>query len=122
MSDKSVAERLQLKGKRRLAILGATREVDQIVGAAERRAQVADANVVLLAVLDLTGLKRELPTAIAAAPSQAIIWVAYPKLSSQLASDLSRDVIRACVPEFSYDTVSQISIDGDWSALRLKRV
>ena len=122
MSDKSIADRLQLKGERRLAIVGATREVDQLVGDLERRVQVADADVVLLAVLDLARLRDELPTVIAVAPFRAIIWVAYPKLSSQLASDLSRDVIRATVPNFGLDTVSQISIDGNWSALRLKRV
>ena len=52
----------------------------------------------------------------------AILWVAYPKLSSKLASDLSRDAIREAAPSFGLDTVSQIAIDADWSALRLKRV
>jgi hypothetical protein len=48
--------------------------------------------------------------------------VAYPKLTSRLAADLSRDVIHAAAPGFGLDTVSQIAIDADWSALRLKRV
>jgi hypothetical protein len=39
-----------------------------------------------------------------------------------LAADLSRDVIRALAPGHGLDTVSQIAIDEDWSALRLKRV
>jgi hypothetical protein len=52
----------------------------------------------------------------------AILWVAYPKLSSGLAADLSRDIIHALAPKYGLDTVSQIAIDEDWSALRLKRV
>jgi hypothetical protein len=55
-------------------------------------------------------------------PTSAILWVAYPKLSSKLAGDLSRDVIHTLAPKHGLDTVSQIAIDEDWSALRLKRV
>ena len=51
-----------------------------------------------------------------------ILWVAYPKLASKLASDLSRDIIHALAPRHGLDTVSQIAIDDDWSALRLKRI
>jgi hypothetical protein len=54
--------------------------------------------------------------------SAAILWVAYPKLSSKLAADLSRDIIHSLAPEHGLDTVSQIAIDEDWSALRLKRI
>ena len=54
-------------------------------------------------------------------PEAAILWVAYPKLSSKLAADLSRDMIHALALKHSLDTVSQIAIDEDWSALRLKR-
>jgi hypothetical protein len=48
--------------------------------------------------------------------------VAYPKLSSKLAGDLSRDIIHSLAPGYGLDTVSQIAIDEDWSALRLKRL
>ena len=41
---------------------------------------------------------------------------------SRLAADLSRDVIHALAPKHGLDTVSQIAIDEDWSALRLKRL
>ena len=55
-------------------------------------------------------------------PPAAILWLAYPKLTSSLAADLSRDVIHKLAPGYGLDTVSQIAIDDDWSALRLKRV
>jgi hypothetical protein len=48
--------------------------------------------------------------------------MAYPKLTSRLAADLSRDVIHTAAPAHGLDTVSQIAIDADWSALRLKRI
>jgi hypothetical protein len=59
---------------------------------------------------------------LAAASASAILWIAYPKLTSDLAQDLSRDIIHDLAPSFGLDTVSQIAIDDDWSALRLKRI
>jgi hypothetical protein len=62
-----------------------------------------------------------LPKVLKGTRSDAILWLAYPKLTSKLAADLSRDVIHKLAPEYGVDTVSRIAIDADWSALRLKR-
>ena len=122
MSDKPVPERLQVKRGRRLAVLGASPDLDRAVGAPEARADVAKADVILLVAPDRTRLQTRLPAALMRAPPAAILWVAYPKLTSPLAGDLSRDVVRSLVADYGLETVSQIAIDDDWSALRLKRV
>jgi hypothetical protein len=122
MSDKPVAERLQVKGDRRLAVIGAPAALEKTVGAAKARADLAKADVVLLFAPNRAGLEAKLPGVLKQMPASAILWVAYPKLSSKLASDLSRDIIHALAPDHGLDTVSQIAIDDDWSALRLKRV
>jgi hypothetical protein len=122
MSDKPVAERLQVKGERRLALIGASAALEKAVGAAKAHADLAKADVVLLVAPDRAGLEAKLPDVLKKMPEAAILWVAYPKLSSRLAHDLSRDIIHALAPKHGLDTVSQIAIDEDWSALRLKRV
>jgi hypothetical protein len=122
VSDKPVAERLQVKGERRLAVVGASAALEQTVGAAKARADLARADVVLLFASDRAGLEGKLPDVLKRMQEAAILWVAYPKLSSGLAADLSRDIIHALAPGYGLDTVSQIAIDEDWSALRLKRV
>jgi hypothetical protein len=122
MSDKPVAERLQVKGNRRLAVIGASAALEKTVGAGNARAEVSSADVVLLFAWDRARLDAELPGLLERLAPTAILWVAYPKLSSRLAADLSRDVIHALAPGHGLDTVSQIAIDADWSALRLKRV
>jgi hypothetical protein len=122
MSDKPVAERLQVKGARRLAVLNAPAELDGAIGVARAGADAAGADVVLLFVADRARFDAELPALVKTMRNDAILWVAYPKLTSRLAADLSRDVIHAAAPGFGLDTVSQIAIDADWSALRLKRV
>jgi hypothetical protein len=122
MSDKPVAERLQVKGERRLAVVGASAALEKTVGAAKARADLARADVVLLFAADRAGLEAKLPDVLKTMQETAILWVAYPKLSSGLAADLSRDIIHALAPSHGLDTVSQIAIDEDWSALRLKRL
>ena len=122
MSDKPVAERLQVKGDRRVAVIGASAALEKTVGASKVRADLAKADVVLLFAPDRAGLDEKLPDVLKKMQDTAILWVAYPKLSSKLAADLSRDVIHALAPEHGLDTVSQIAIDEDWSALRLKQV
>ena len=122
MSDKSVAERLQVKGDRRLAVIGASAALETTVGVSKARSDVAKADVVLLFATDRANLDKHLPKLLKSMSPAAIFWLAYPKLSSKLAADLSRDVIAALAPRHKLDTVSQIAIDDDWSALRLKRL
>ncbi len=122
MSDKPVAERLQVKGERRLAVVGAPAALEKTIGAKKARADMAEADVALLFVANRAAFDRQLPALLKKTRRTAIIWLAYPKLTSPLAADLSRDVIHKLAPGHGLDTVSQIAIDDDWSALRLKRV
>jgi hypothetical protein len=53
----------------------------------------------------------------------ALLWFAYPKKSSiQYVSDISRDDGWQPVGLKGWEGVRQIAIDGDWSALRFRRV
>jgi hypothetical protein len=122
MSDKAIAERLQVKGGRRLAILNAPEAVNLRVGVHACRAPAKAADVVLLCVRSHAELNTELVPTLALLMRGAIFWLAYPKLTSPLAGDLNRDIIRALSPTYGLRPVAQIAIDRDWSALRLKPV
>ena len=122
MSDKPIAERLQVKRDRRLAVIGAPPALDHRIGVTEARADLPVADVVLLFVPDRASLDSTLPDLLMRMSRSAILWIAYPKLTSRLAVNLDRDTIRLLAPTFGLDTVSAIAIDEDWSALRLKRV
>lgn len=54
-----------------------------------------------------------------AAPN-ALVWVTYPKQSSKLKGDLSRDVIREAMNGPGWRAVSIVAIDEIWSALRFR--
>jgi hypothetical protein len=49
-----------------------------------------------------------------------LLWVSYPKKSSKIATDISRDVAWEVMKEFGLQPVFQISIDETWSALRFR--
>jgi len=121
MAEKSIAEKLQVKGTRRLAVVDPPAGLDAIAGAMQARAPMENADVVLLFVADRADLSRSLTANLPAIAAEAIIWIAYPRLSSKLAADLSRDVIHALAPSYGLDAVAQIAVDADRSALRFKR-
>jgi len=122
MSDKPIAERLQVKGDRRLAVVGAPAAVDGKIGAKKARGDISEAEVVLLFVENRARLDAALPGTLKKAAKDSVLWIAYPKLTSKLAGDLNRDIIHELAPKHGIDAVSQIAIDDDWSALRFKRI
>ena len=121
MSEKPLAERLQVKHNRTLAVTDLPPGLaDQFDPAATTRPP-AEADVTLAFTPDRASLDTWLAGPARTTRQDAILWIAYPKLTSALAGDLNRDAIRALVLAHGLDTVSQIAIDATWSALRLKR-
>ena len=127
MSEKTVAQKLGLKAGMTLLVRQPPDGVAALVGALPSGAElIFDANepcaLILMFARDkaalakgLPGCKRQL------APGEAL-WVAYIKGTSALKTDINRDSIREYVATIGLDTVAQIALDDDWSALRLKAV
>ena len=112
----SVADKLQVKKERRLALCDAPLAIEAPA------APVEEAEVVVQFVSSRAEFDVKLPPLLQAIRADAILWVAYPKLTSKLAGDLNRDIIHGAAPALGIDCVSQIALDDDWSALRMKRV
>lgn len=51
----------------------------------------------------------------------AKFWIAYPKLTSKIASDLSRDKNWDFVSDYGFEAVRMIALDNVWSAARFKK-
>jgi hypothetical protein len=54
--------------------------------------------------------------------SDSVLWFAYPKGTSKIKTDINRDTIRVTGEEFGITTVTAISIDETWSALRFRPI
>ncbi len=48
----------------------------------------------------------------------SLFWIAYPKGTSKIKTDINRDTIRETVLQYGLKTVTAISVDDTWSALR----
>ncbi len=71
-------------------------------------------------VRDVAELRRLAPQARDAVEYDGLLWISYPKRSSNISSDISRDVAWEAMKEFSLRPVFQVSIDETWSALRFR--
>lgn len=57
------------------------------------------------------------------AEGDAVLWFAYPKQTSKTYKcDFNRDSGWKVIRSLGFDSVRQVAIDSDWSALRFRRV
>jgi hypothetical protein len=77
---------------------------------------------VQLFVRDSVELEKFAPTALAAIKFDGVFWIAYPKQSARVKTDLTRDRGWEPVTVSGLRPVTQIAIDETWSALRWRPV
>jgi hypothetical protein len=59
-------------------------------------------------------------TAIAAVRHDGLLWISYPKKSSKVETNLTRDVLWELMSDTGLRPVTQVSIDAVWSAMRFR--
>lgn len=52
----------------------------------------------------------------------SVLWFAYPKGTSKIKTDINRDTIRKTGEDYNITTVTAVSIDETWSALRFRPI
>jgi len=131
MSEKTIADKMYLKTAKSLAVFngavhpGLVAQLPQELidaGGAQAGEATGVADAVLLFALSHNELARHLPDALQRLGDKGSLWIAYLKQSAPKATDLTRDAIDAYAKQFGVSTVAMISMDADWSALRLKRL
>lgn len=71
-------------------------------------------------VTSIAGLEKALRVIKTAIKSGGNIWISYQKQSSKVKTDINRDTTLPILREYGFKAVSIISIDDNWSALRIK--
>jgi len=125
MTDTSLAQKLHLRSAARVAIVNGPAEAEALLGdlppgsSTLTGPEAADATI--LFVHNRAELAREWPAVQSELGDDPLLWVAYPKKSAAVSTDLSRDRGWEPIIEAGLDAVSQVSIDQTWSALRFRR-
>ncbi|HEY4122389.1 MAG TPA: YdeI/OmpD-associated family protein [Byssovorax sp.] len=115
--EAALAKKLQIKEGRSVAVLsppkGAPLEAV--------KAPKGGADVAITFVAKAADVEARLERAIAAAkPDTGIVWIAYPKKTGSVATDLGRDAGWEPLAARDWVPVTLISIDADWSAFRVR--
>jgi hypothetical protein len=124
MSEKTIADKMFLKTAKSMLILNGNVHpgmVSQIPPDLIKSDQ-AGADVVLMFAMNQKELEHYFPIAKEGLGEKGSLWVAYLKQTASKATDINRDSISAYAKEQGITTVAIISVDGDWSALRMKRI
>jgi hypothetical protein len=124
MSEKTIADKMYLKTARSLAVFnGAVHPaiVEQLPKSLINEEE-GPADVVLVFALNQAELEKWFPAALERLGEKGSLWVAYLKPSAPKATDLTKDSIFAWAKERGVTGVAMVSMDSDWSAVRLKRL
>ena len=126
MSKTPLANKLRIQPGQRILILNPPPgyldglDLPEGVELAERPEGTLD--FVHLFVKNTAELENLGPTAIKAVKYDGLLWISYPKQSSKVETDLTRDVGWEIMAEAGLRPVTQVSIDDVWSALRFRPV
>ncbi len=123
LSDKPILQKLLLKPGQRAAVLNAPSTYESVVQQIPGVSKQLDGTYEFIHAFatQREELVREGSRWRAALKPNGILWVSYPK-GKAIKTDLNRDVVRLALQEVGLETVSQVSIDDTWSALRAKAV
>jgi hypothetical protein len=126
MADKTPAEKLLIKPGQKLLFVHPPQGLAALLGPLPPGAQAVESSAepldfILVFADSRQGLESDLPRLKDALSPGGNIWVAYHKGTSGVKTDINRDIIRDYVTSIGLETIALISIDEDWSAMRLKR-
>lgn len=120
-----LVKKLRIQPGQRILILNAPDDYLPELGPLPEDVQVEEKasgsfDLVHLFVRSLAELKEFGPTALEAAEYDGLFWVSYPKKSSKIKTDISRDNGWDVLNEAGLRPVTQVSVDETWSALRFR--
>jgi hypothetical protein len=121
----SLSQKLQFKPDQHLLLLNPPQDyVDhlksELAGVRLLTATREQSDAVLLFVNNLAEVASLAPEATQLVRPEGLLWIAYPKGSSRIKTDVNRDTLWKTVEPAAWRPVRQIAIDEVWSAMRFR--
>ena len=123
----SVYEKLQIKDEKNLLIQGLPSTIEkQFVKLSFSKNvtplhKIKKIDFALVFAISHSQLKDILKDVVPAMAQDAKLWIAYPKVSSKIVSDLARDCNWQCIQSYSLECVRSIAFDNVWCGMRFKK-
>jgi len=127
MSNQPLLEKLQLKDEKNILIQGLPSSVEKQfvkvnfaknVTPLIRSKKLDFALVFALSQQQLNNILKEVFPAIT---PETKLWIAYPKTTSKIVSDLNRESSWEVLTKNDYESVRQVTLDHVWSAIRFQK-
>ncbi|HEU0054643.1 MAG TPA: hypothetical protein VFQ39_15760 [Longimicrobium sp.] len=122
MAEKTVAEKARVKPGTTIAVLDPVDGIVESLGLPPdvRFVPPAEAQLVFLFAATSAELESRMPDAVAALAPGAALWVFFRKGSKAAGLDMNRDSVWAVAERLGMRPLGILSIDGAWSAFRLR--
>jgi hypothetical protein len=125
MADNKLVKKLRLLPGQRALIMKAPDGYIQLIGDLPEGVEIFFSpegvfDFVILFVNNVAEFETIVPLVVKAGRYDCILWVAYPKQSSGVRTDIHRDVAWKLAEKIGLRPVSQIALDETWSALRFR--
>lgn len=127
MSQLTIVEKLHLNDERNLLIQGLPSSIEKQFAKLSFAKNVTPLlknrkiDWALVFAVNENQLNSILKDVLPALHGESKLWIAYPKTTSKIASDLNRDCSWSCLTGCGYEGVAQVALDHVWSALWWKK-
>jgi hypothetical protein len=128
MSDQTLFEKLQLKDEKNLLIQGIPSTIEkQFIKLSFAKCvtpllKIKKIDFALVFAVSKKQLCEILSDVIPVLQPNSKLWIAYPKITSKIASDLNRDCKWELIDSLGFEADCQIAIDNVWTGVRFKKL
>jgi hypothetical protein len=126
--SQTICEKLQLQNEKTLLIQGLPSSIEKQFSKLSFAKNLTPLlrtrkiDFALLFAVSETQLNSILSDIMPALKEESKLWVAYPKITSKIATDLNRVGCFQKLTEAGYDTAELVSLDHVWHALQFKKL
>jgi hypothetical protein len=125
MPESALAKKLKLKPGQRAAVINAPQDYLKELGPLPAGVQLADHlqgkfDWLQIFVKNKAQLDKFVPKVIRALKPESLLWVSYPKGTSRIQTDLTRDQGWEAIQTAGLKWLNLISVNATWSAFSLR--
>lgn len=125
MAEKTLAQKMLVKAGQQIALTNVPVEYESWLGALPEGASLTRTpqgtyDAVHLFVYHKADIDAHMAKAVTAVKPGGMLWVAYPKKSGSIKTDITRDQGWEAMAALDWHAVTQISLDQTWSVFRVR--
>jgi hypothetical protein len=127
MSNQSLFEKLQLKDEKNLLIQGLPSSIEKQFAKLSYAKNVTPLlrsrkiDFALVFVVNHNQLCNILNDVFPALHNESRLWIAYPKTTSKIASDLYKDCSWQVLSDNEFASIEEVTLDHVWTAMQFKK-